>query len=78
MAETKLSEAQVEWLRRIARTGTWPDTPFLRDSENAAPLMRLGLVEAIDPPAFPGRAKGLPYVIITPAGRRALQGAGNG
>lgn len=74
----RLTKAQHEWLKRIAVTGTWPSRPFLRDTENALPLMRMGLVEAIEPDAEPGRARPLAYAAITPAGREALRATENG
>lgn len=64
-----LSDGEKVWLERINNNGgTWPDRPFLRDMENAIPLMRKGLV-ALEKPKSPY----LPFAYITEAGRRALQ-----
>ncbi len=73
----RLTEAQRAWLLRINNNGTWPDRPFLR-SEEAGPLMRMGLVELIKPEPIPGRAPALPYATLTPAGRASLAQEGGG
>lgn len=68
-----LSEGERRILQNLVNAGGYlPDRPTLRRPESK-PLMRRGLIEAIDPPQLPGRAKPLPYVTITPAGKAALE-----
>lgn len=70
-AQEMLTPAQCVWLERIGNAGTWPDRPFLRDTECSLPLMRMGLVEVIKPDT-----PFLSYAILTPAGRALLQREG--
>lgn len=67
-----LTEPQKQMLRNLVRMGgRGADSPFRNDDGRA--LMRTGLIELIDPPQIPGRAKGLPYCVLTPAGQQAAE-----
>jgi len=65
----ELSPDAKRWLLRIgdATGGTWPVSPFLNSADSSA-LMRLGLVECVQPPS-----PGLPYAMLTAAGREKLR-----
>ncbi len=50
--------------------GIGPDRPYTNDDGRT--LMRLGLIELVDPPQMSGRSKGLPYAHLLGAGYVAL------
>lgn len=68
-----LSEGERQILDNLVKAGGYlPDRPTLARPESTG-LMQKGLIEAVDPPQEPGRCKYLPYVMITPAGKAALE-----
>lgn len=67
-----MTDAELQILQNLVHNSGWlPSRPVLNKPESVY-MMRIGWIEAIDPPRTPGRSKSLPYVVITDAGRAAL------
>lgn len=57
-------------LNLASRDGTGPERPYVNDDGRT--LMRLGMIELVDPPRTSGRSKPLPFCRLMGAGYAAL------